>query len=62
MPLALTALPSFSAPTSCAVAVATCDDTGTGPDLGWLTVPAVVLVVVVISVLVYFGRSGGRGH
>lgn len=54
--VALTALP----PTSCAGGV-DCQDTGTGPDLGWLTIPAVVLVVLVVVVVVYYARRGGRG-
>jgi len=54
-------LPPAAVPASCAVAVTDCQDTGAGPDLGWLALPAVVLVVVVISVIVSFARRDGRG-
>jgi hypothetical protein len=47
-------------PASCATDAA-CQDTGTGPDLSWLTIPAIVLVVVVVCVVVYYARRGGRG-
>lgn len=49
-------------PTSCAVAVARCDDTATSPDLAWLVVPLVIISVLVILAIVYFGIRGGRGR
>lgn len=55
-------LPLNPAPTSGAVAVSECQDTATGSDLGWLTIPAILVVVVVIAVIVHFARAGGRGR
>jgi hypothetical protein len=50
-------------PTSCATGTdADCQDTATSPDLAWLAIPGLVLVIVVIAAIVYFTVRGTRGR
>jgi hypothetical protein len=51
---------SLIVPMSCAT-ISDCQDTAPAPDLSWLVIPAVILVVVVIAVVVYFTIKGSRG-
>ncbi|NNC10883.1 hypothetical protein HII28_03180 [Planctomonas sp. JC2975] len=39
-----------------------CQDTSAQPDLGWLIIPGLLIVLVVVGLIVYFGIKGNRGR
>lgn len=47
-------------PTSCAVDVDVCEDTG-ATDWDWLVIPAVVICVVVVAAMIWYAARGSRG-
>jgi hypothetical protein len=46
---------------SCVTAQDPCNDTGTSLDLSGLIVPGIILAVILLCLLVYYGWRGTRG-